>query len=166
MNKVLLFDRQQIDLIIERLSRQINSDFNGQDYTALVVLKGALFFAADLLRQLEADPIIEFAQLSSYVGNRSSGEIDCKLIPEIKTKNILIIEDICETGITLEFLKNKLIRDGCAVKICCLFDKPQKRKVDLSLDYVGVKLGNEFVIGYGFDLDQKYRNLRDVYCLA
>ncbi|MEG2540442.1 MAG: hypoxanthine phosphoribosyltransferase [Clostridia bacterium] len=166
----VLIDRQKIATRIKELGEEINRDYAGQSLTVVCTLRGALIFCADLVRELTVDVDIDFIAVSSYgAGTSTSGEV--KMIKDlsspIRDKNILIIEDIIDTGVTLVYLKKLLMaRDPKSVKICSLLDKPSRRKTEIVGDYVGFEIANEYVVGYGLDYDQKFRNLPDVCVLS
>jgi len=126
------------------------------------VLKGAVVFAADLARKLDADVAFDFVDISSYQGTASTGavKINMDLEAAVTGKHVLLVEDILDTGRTLAHLKNHLLnQQPAALKICVLLDKPERREVDLTADYVGFTIPNKFVVGFGLDYDQKYRSL-------
>jgi hypoxanthine phosphoribosyltransferase len=176
--KVLL-TRQQIAQRVKELGADITRDFAGQAVVFVGVLKGAAIFLSDLARAVELDSTFDFIGVSSY-GNRpepahelqhgwdSTGEV--KLTKDVdqsmEGKNIILVEDILDTGLTLTFLKKFLMaHKPKALKIAALLDKPSRRKLPIEGDYVGFKIPDEFVVGYGLDHDGYYRNLRDVAVL-
>ncbi len=171
-NKIskVLISREEIAKRVSEIAEQINNDFHGEELTLVCTLRGASIFFADLFRQITLDCDVDFIAVSSYGhGTSSSGEVKMvkDLSSPIKGKNILIIEDIIDTGITLVYLKKLLeAREPKAIKLCSLLDKPSRRKVELEGDYVGFKIENEYVVGYGLDFNQKLRNLPDVCVLA
>ena len=133
----------------------------------VVVLKGAFVFAADLVRSLRTAVEIDFVRLESYGSSTvSSREVHIKadLCAPVKDREVLIVEDIVDTGISMEFLMGYLrARGAIDVRICALLDKPSRREVDIRLDFVGFQVPDVFVVGYGIDCAQRYRNLPDVY---
>lgn len=164
----ILLDTYSIGSIVRSLAVQIKLDYKDKqdDLIVISVLKGAYFFTADILRALspELDPVVEFVQLSSYgSGHESSGELKFKKEldgVDISGKDVLIVEDIVDTGLTISKLKEYLLGKGAkSVRICVLLDKSEARKVEVQLDYVGSKIPSEFVVGYGLDYGEKYRNL-------
>lgn len=167
--KVLITEEQAKKRIAE-LAEEINRDYEGKEYTVVVTLRGAVMFFADLFRQLTGNVDCDFIAVSSYGATTSTtGEVKMSkdLSSPIKDKHIIIVEDIIDTGITLSYLKKMLsAREPASLKICSFLDKPSRREVDIEGDYIGFKIPNEFVIGYGLDYDQKYRNLPDVCVLA
>lgn len=148
---------------LEELAQEINNDFRGRDVVAICVLKGSFIFFSDLLRKLDLNVSCEFLGVSSY-GNKmvSSGEVKVTLDlnDPIEGKHVLIIEDIVDSGLTLNFLINNLrARKPASVKSCSLLLKPDHLKTEVMLDYVGFKIGSEFVVGYGIDYAGKHRGL-------
>ncbi len=168
--KKVLIERQDIAKRVSELGKQISNDYKGESVTLVCTLRGASIFFADLVREIEGDVVIDFIAVSSYgAGTSSSGEV--KMIKDlsepIKDKNVIIVEDIIDTGVTLCYLKKLLLaRSPKSLKVCSLLDKPSRRKVDFEGDYVGFEIENEFVVGYGLDYDEKMRNFKDVCVLA
>ncbi len=159
-----LVSSEEIKAAVEDLARRIEKDYQGKDVLMLGALKGCFVFMADLLRDLRLPVEIEFVMLSSYGRGRRSSTGKVKLIRglnvAIKGRDILIVEDIVDTGASLEFLLNYLrVKKPASIKICTLFDKPSCRQVQVPLDYVGITVPDRFVVGYGLDYDEKYRNL-------
>jgi len=172
----VLITRDQITKRVAELGADITRDFKGEKVMLVGVLKGAAIFLADLSRQLDLDATFDFIGVSSY-GNRpsptqelksgwdSTGEV--KLTKDVdqtlKDKNIIVVEDILDTGLTLTYLKKMLLaRQPRTLKIAALLDKPSRRKLPLQGDYVGFKIPDEFVVGFGLDYAEKYRNLADI----
>lgn len=158
-----LFSQKQIEKRLDELAKQIEKDYGDKEITVLCVLKGASFFAIDLTKRIKNVMTFQFIELSSY-GNAttSSGTIKTKRDIEnsLVGKDVLIIEDIIDTGRTMKFLQERLESENAnSVKICTLLDKPERRVVDLTADYVGFTIPNKFVLGYGLDYEEKYRNL-------
>ncbi len=167
--KEILIDEETLQERIRQLGKQISHDYEGQDLTMICILKGAMFFFTDLAKNIDIDTEIEVMRLSSYIGENSSGKVDIKidLDKPIEGKNILIVEDIVDSGKSMNFLvKHLLSKKPKSVKICTLLDKKERREVDINVDYVGFSIPNHFVIGYGLDLDEKYRNLREINCFT
>lgn len=159
----VLISKAEIAERVREIAAQINSDFRDEKLIVVCILRGSCYFFTDLTRELDNYIDLEFMSVSSYAsGTSSSGEvriikdIDCA----IEGKNVIIVEDIVDTGYTLSYLKRILLerRPKC-LKICALLDKPSRRKTDINADYVGFEVPNEFVIGYGLDYAQNYRNL-------
>jgi hypoxanthine phosphoribosyltransferase len=172
----VLISRQDVAKRVSELGTQITKDFAGQSVVLVGVLKGAAIFLADLARNLDLDATFDFIGVSSY-GNRptptqelrtgwdSTGEV--KLTKDVdqtmKDKNIILVEDILDTGLTMTYLKKMLMaRRPRSLKVAALLDKPSRRKLPLEGDYVGFKIPDEFVVGYGLDYAEKYRNLADI----
>ncbi|MEG1104564.1 MAG: hypoxanthine phosphoribosyltransferase [Oscillospiraceae bacterium] len=160
--KVLLTE-EEIAAKVADMGKQISKDYAGKNLMLVTVLKGAVVFLADIMREIDIHAEIDFMVVSSYgAGVKSSGVV--KIIKDLDValegKDILIIEDILDSGLTLNYIKDLLIgRNPASIKIATLLDKPIRRKVDLQADYVGFVVPDEFVIGYGLDFDEKYRNL-------
>ena len=172
MNKVrddiakVLVSESEIDEITTRIARQIDEDYKGEDKKLVLVciLKGSLVFMGDLMKKITVPLEIDCMKASSYgVGTVSCGQINITLDllrPDINECDILIIEDIIDSGITLSHLTKYLKMKGAkSVKTCTFLDKPSRRRVDLSPDYCGVEIPDEFVVGYGLDFAEKYRAL-------
>ena len=166
----VLFSPEEIRAAVERLAQEIQRDYQGKSPLLLGVLKGCFMFMADLVRNLDMPLEIEFVALSSYGRGRTktSGKVDLLqgLRTPVKGRDVLIIEDIVDTGITLDFLLKHLRRKKPAsLKLCALFDKAPRREVTVPIDYVGFTIPDVFVIGYGLDYDEKYRQLPGLYFL-
>ena len=162
----VLVSEEELAKITAKLGKQITEDYKNSDkpIICIVILKGSLIFASDLIRHIELPLEVEFMKVSSYgAGTKTSGEIKVHLDlmrDDLENLNILIIEDIVDTGRTLSRLTQLLRnRNAHSVKTCTLLDKPSRREVDFAPDYVGITIPDEFVIGYGLDFDEKYRNL-------
>ena len=161
----VLVSHSEIEEMLERLSAQLNRDYNGEPLVVVGILTGAFIFTADLVRRLEMPVIVDFMQVSSYVGEFSTGELKIKkdMSYDIKDMNVLIVEDIIDTGRTLALLKDLLLkRQPKSLKICTAFDKPSRRVIDLVPDYNGITVPDEFIVGYGLDLDGRYRDFDDI----
>ncbi|MCI6738249.1 MAG: hypoxanthine phosphoribosyltransferase [Intestinibacter sp.] len=159
----VMLSEEQIKAKVVELGKKIEEDFKGQDLLVVGILKGASVFVSDLIRSINLDVNIDFMSVSSY-GNamESSGSVKIlkDLDVDIKGKNVLIVEDIIDSGLTLSNLTRELnARDPKCLKICTLLDKPQRRKVDIPVDYVGFVIEDKFIVGYGIDYAEKYRNL-------
>lgn len=164
MEKIkVLISKEQIENRVKELAKQIRQDYKEKSITAICLLKGSLFFTADLTREIGGKIYLEFMQLSSYEGENTTGTIKLKKdidFSEIKGKDVLIIEDIVDTGITLNYTLEHIKKAGAnSVKVCTLLNKPSRRKIKVPIDYVGFEIENQFVLGYGMDYDQLYRNL-------
>ena len=151
---------------IDELAEEMNRDLKNKDVVFLGILNGAFLFAADLFRRLQIEARISFVKLASYHGTASQGVIK-ELIgwnEDIRNKTVVVIEDIVDTGITLERIVDELIiRKASEIKIASLLYKPDAYKKDIHLDYVGFEIPNDFVVGYGLDYDGYGRNLNDIY---
>ncbi len=165
----VLVTEEEIRAICKRLGEQISKDYQGKRLLLVSVLKGAVVFMADLMRSITCECQIDFMAVSSYSGTKTTGVVKFKKDLDINPDgcDILLVEDILDSGITLEYLKNILIdRHAASIKVCALLDKPANRKADIQADYVGKVIPDEFVIGYGLDYDEKYRNLPYVGILS
>lgn len=167
--KKILYSRDVIDRKVKELAGQISRDFSGKDLVVVGVLKGSFIFMADLIRAMTIPCTIDFIRLASYgAGTVSSGKV--RITKDIETsitgRDVLVVEDIIDTGLTLAFLKNQLLeRSPRTLKFCTLIDKKHRREVEFRSDYVGFDLDQGFVVGYGLDFDEKARYLPDVYVL-
>ena len=165
----ILVSEQELNEICKRLGEQISRDYEGKKLLVVSVLKGAIVFMADLLSEIKCDCVIDFIAVSSYSGTKTTGVVKFKKDLDIDPDgmDILIVEDILDSGITLSYLSSVLKgRNANSIKICTLLDKPANRKADISADYVGKVIPDEFVVGYGLDYDEKYRNLPYVGVLS
>jgi len=166
-NRRILFSRDQIAQEVKRLGKEISADFQGQEIMLVGVLKGSFLFIADLARELEIPAVIDFVRLASYgSGTQTSGIIEFRkeLEMPIRNRNVIIVEDIVDSGYTLECLYHKLLlQEPRSLKICTLIDKRARREVDIEADYVGMSMDDGFIIGYGLDHDEQYRQLPDIY---
>ena len=162
----ILVSEEEIKEIVKNLADKINADYKDEELTVLIILKGSMVFASDLIRKLKMPVAIEFMRVSSYgAGTSSSGFINIKQDVEcdIKDKNILIIEDIIDSGNTLYKLKEVLWeRKPKTLRICTLLDKPDRRVTDVTVEYQGKVIPDKFAVGYGLDYNENYRNLEYV----
>jgi hypoxanthine phosphoribosyltransferase len=167
--KVLL-SRSRIQHRIAALAREIHRDFRGEPLHLVGVLKGAVFFLADLVRCLQGEVSLDFIAVSSYgKQTHSSGQVQLTkdLDSSIEGRNVLLVEDILDTGLTLQYLLRILDqRRPKRLRVAVLLDKPERRQVPVTADYVGFHIPNEFVVGYGLDYAERYRNLHDVSVLS
>ena len=157
--------RQQIQQRVSELGLEISRDFAGQSVVLVGVLKGAATFVADLARAITVDCTFDFLAISSYgMAMRSSSVRLIKDVDQpIDGKNVILVEDILDTGRTLCYLKNMLLAQGPAtLRIAAFLDKPERRLCDIQADYVGFSIPNRFVVGYGMDFAERYRNLPDI----
>lgn len=158
----IMFTEEQIDKRVRELAKQLNEDYQGERIYCIGVLKGSGMFMMDLVRRLEIQVEFDFFTVSSY-GNSANSNGCVNIIHDVrisvKDKNILLIEDIVDTGNTLSYLKECLNERGCrSVKIATMLDKPSRRINDLHADYVGFEVPDAFIVGYGLDYAEKYRN--------
>ncbi len=165
----VLISEEELKEICKRLGEQISKDYEGKNLLLVSVLKGAVVFMADLLRNITCDCEIDFMAVSSYSGTKTTGVVKFKKDLDINPEDcdILLVEDILDSGITLSYLKKVLLdRNARSIKVCTLLDKPANRQADIVADYVGKVVPDEFVVGYGLDYDEKYRNLPFVGVLS
>ena len=158
-----LISEEKVDARIRELGEQISKDYEGESVHLVCILKGACIFMCDLAKRIRVPLSMDFMTVSSYgSGTQSSGIVRIKkdLDDPIKGLNVLIVEDIVDSGRTLHYLTEVFKERGCkSVRTCTLLDKPERRVVDLDVDYVGFMIPNQFVVGYGMDYDQRYRDL-------
>jgi hypoxanthine phosphoribosyltransferase len=162
--KRILFSEKQIKARVKELAVQLEKELGGRDLLTVGVLRGAVMFYADLVREINLPLHMNFMALSSYgCSSVSSGAVRIQhdLEEDIAGKNVLIVEDIVDSGLTLQYLTKTLrSRNPAMLKTCCLFDKPSRRTVDFHADYVGFTVDDIFIVGYGLDYAEKYRNLK------
>jgi len=162
----VLFSKAQIAERVSQLGAQISADYSGKSIVLIGVLKGAAIFLADLARSIEVDNTFDFVAVSSYGrGTVSSGAV--KLIKDIDNpiegKQVILVEDILDTGLTLSYLRGMMLQHKPAsLKIATCLDKPERRLVPIDADYVGFQIPNQFVVGYGMDYAERYRNVEDI----
>ena len=158
-----LFSEEDIDEMTTRLGKQLTKDYAGKRVLVVGALKGAIFFMVDLLKKMDLPCDIDFIDVSSYGnGTESSGKITVThdLEADVTGRDVLIVEDIVDTGMTLKFMKDEMIKRGAkSVKCCVLLNKTARRTTEVEVEYYGTHVGNEFVIGYGMDFAGLYRNL-------
>lgn len=163
MNKIKPFiSEETIEKKVSDISRKINKDYRGKKLFVVSILTGSVIFCSDIVRKLKPDFELDFIRVASYRGKKSSGKI--KFIADtaidMKGKDVLIIEDICDTGRTLAYIKDLFIkRKANSVKICVLINRNSEKVKTIDIDYVGFNIEKEFVVGYGLDYDGKYRGL-------
>lgn len=159
----ILLDEKQIMERIKELGQQITRDYQGESILMVGILKGAMIFLADLVRNIEVPTFFDFMAVSSYgAGTISSGVVRIMkdLDKSIDGKHVIIVEDIVDTGLTLQYLvENMKSRGPASIKVCTLLDKPDRRKVEVPIDYNGFSIPDEFVVGFGLDYNERYRNL-------
>lgn len=154
---------------VAELAAEINRDYAGQDLVVVGILKGSVMFMADLVRHLTIPVRLDFMGTRSYAGTTTSGQVQITkdLDKPVEDENVLLVEDIIDTGLTLNYLKHTLAqRRPRSLKTIAFLDKPSQRRVEVNADYVGFSIGNRFVIGYGLDFEQQYRQLPDLCVLA
>ena len=158
----VLLTEEKINARIRELGEQISKDYAGKSVHLICILKGGSFFMCELAKRITIPVSIDFMSVSSYgSGTTSGGTIKIKkdLDEPLEGKHVLVVEDIVDTGRTLSYLVELLKDRGAAdVKLCALLDKPERREVDIRADYIGFQIPDEFVVGYGLDYDQRYRN--------
>jgi hypoxanthine phosphoribosyltransferase len=157
-----LYDESTIKNRVAQLGAMITNDLKGEPVVVVGVLKGAFMFTADLVRTIKSPVVVDFIGCSSYSGTKSTGtvRITHDLSTDITGKHVLLVEDIVDTGRTLDYLLRILSqRAPKSLRLCALLDKPEAREVPVKVDYYGFSIANEFVIGYGLDLDQRFREL-------
>ncbi|OGO42875.1 MAG: hypoxanthine phosphoribosyltransferase [Chloroflexi bacterium RBG_16_60_22] len=164
-----LVPRAEIASAVKRLAGEIAGDYRDKEPLLLGILKGSFVFLADLVRELDFPLEVEFIRLSSYgSGRRSSGHVRVVqgLRTSVRGRHVLVVEDIIDTGITVAFLLDYLRKKKPAsVRLCALTDKPSRRQVPVKIDYLGFSVPDRFLVGYGLDCDEKYRNLPDIHVL-
>lgn len=158
-----LISEEKIAARIKELGQQISADYAGKELSVICVLKGSFIFMADLVRVIKVPLTCEFLSVSSY-GDQKSSSGEVKLILDISKpldgKHVLIVEDIVDSGLTLKFICDVLsVRNPASITCCALLEKPEALKTKVKLDYVGFRIGNEFVVGYGLDFAQRHREL-------
>lgn len=162
MSIPVLISAEQIRIRIKELGKELTALYAGETIVCIAVLKGSALFLADLIREIDTPLEIDFLGVSSYQGTTSSGvvRITHDLRSSVEGRNVLIVEDIVDTGLTLSYLlRNLQSRNPKSLRVATLLDKPSRRKVEVPIDYSGFQIPDEFVIGYGLDLDELYRNL-------
>ena len=158
-----LISQKEIEAKGIELAKKIEKDYENQELLVVGVLKGAFVFVSDLVRNINLDLSIDFMAVSSYgMSTQSSGvvKINKDIDMDITGKNVIIVEDIIDTGLTLKYIKEYLSgKNAKSVRICTLLDKPSRRKCDVEVDYIGFEIEDLFIVGYGIDCKEKYRNL-------
>ncbi|MAF79613.1 hypoxanthine phosphoribosyltransferase [bacterium] len=160
-----LISKEEVEKIVSGLAREINQDYAEREVVLIGVLKGAVFFLADLALQINIPLQIDFVEASSYKGTQSSGEVTFRkdISTHIAGRDVLIVEDIVDTGRTIREVKKRLEERGpSSLKVVTFLDKPSQREVDVKIDYVGREIEDVFVVGYGMDYEGEYRNLGEV----
>jgi hypoxanthine phosphoribosyltransferase len=166
----ILISREELAKRIKEVAAEIDRDYAGEPVLLVGILKGSVLFFADLVRELSLPASMDFMAISSYgAGTTSTGEVKMlkDLDKSVSGKNVLIVEDIIDSGNTLSYLKRLLLSRGPkSLKICTLLDKPDRRKVELPVDYCCFQIPDEFVVGYGLDYNELYRGEKDIYILS
>ena len=159
----IIFTEEKLADTVKKLGEQISVDYKDRRLLLVSILKGSIIFMSDLMRSIDIPCEIDFMAVSSYgSGVKSSGTVRIlkDLDRDIRDYDVLIVEDILDSGMTLNYLMDLLYaRNPNSIRICTLFDKPERRKVDIYADYAGLEVPDEFIVGYGLDYDEKYRNL-------
>jgi len=165
----VLISSADINRRVKELAVQISAEYGQRPVVLVGVLKGSFIFMADLVRHLTCPVRIEFIGTKSYSGSSSSGEVQLTkdLDKPIQGEDVLLVEDIVDTGLTLNYLQHMLAQRGpLSIRTVAFLDKPSRRRIEVQADYVGFVIEDRFVVGYGLDFDQKYRNLSDLCVLA
>lgn len=159
----ILFTKEDIAAIVKKMGKQISEDYRDKNLLLVSVLKGSLPFMADLMREITIPCAIDFLSVSSYgSGTTTSGEVHIlkDLDASLEGKDLLIVEDILDSGVTLSFLLKTLsARNPASIRLCTFLDKPERRRVDIHADYIGASVPDKFIVGYGLDYAEKYRNI-------
>lgn len=157
-----LLTTRQIQTKVKELAQKISKDYAGKDLLAVGILKGAFMFFSDVVRAIEVPITLDFIIASSYLKSDTSGQVKVyyDIREDVSDKHVLLIDDIVDTGITLNHIRERVLtKCPKSLKICAFLDKRERREVDIPIDYVGFEIPNEFVVGYGLDYDNKFRNL-------
>lgn len=159
----IMINQEQINKRATEIGKEIEKDFAGEEVILVGILRGAVLWMGDIMKNVGLDMTVDFMAVSSYgASTKSSGivKINKDLDTAIEGKNVIIVEDIVDSGVTLNYLKHYMENmNAKTVKICTLLDKPAGRRVDIDVDYIGFTVEDKFIVGYGLDYDQKYRNL-------
>lgn len=160
----VLITAEELQARVAELGKAISADYQGKDLLAVCILRGAVVFLSDLIRQITVPHEIDFMAVSSYGGTRTESSGVVRILMDLKTniegRDVLIVEDIVDTGLTLDYIiANLKTRRPASLRVCVLLNKQERREVDVPLDYVGFDIPDKFVVGYGLDYGEKYRNL-------
>jgi hypoxanthine phosphoribosyltransferase len=153
---------EQIQIKVKELAAKISEDYEGKEILAVGILRGAFMFFSDIVRHIQVPMNIDFLIASSYIKTQTSGEIKihADLREDIKAKHVLLIEDIVDSGLTLKYIQDMLLaRNPASLRTCTFLDKKSRRKTELKLDYIGFEIPDYYIVGYGLDYDNKFRNL-------
>lgn len=167
--KSILIPEEAIQKKIQELGWNISKDYEGKELVIVPIMRGAMLFSADLVRRITIPAMVDFISVASYKGSKSTGTVRIikDLKEDIKGKHVLLVEDIIDTGLTLSYLRNYLeAHSPKSIKTCVLLNKPARRLIKVKLDYVGFVIPDEFVVGYGLDYLELYRNLPYVATLT
>lgn len=164
-----MIDKSQIEATVKKLAAEIEKDYQNKNPLIIGILKGSFVFLSDLVRFLPFDLEIDFVRVASY-GNSTCSSCEPKLLAEtvtdVKGRHIILVEDIVDTGITTSFVCDYLKdKEAASVKLCSLLNKPSRRRVEITIDYEGLSVPDKFIVGYGLDCAEKYRNLPAIYSL-
>lgn len=157
-----LFTVEQIEAKVSELAERITEEYRGKDIVAVCILRGAFMFFSDLVKKIGVPLTADFIVASSYVKTDTTGEVrvHCDIRENIRGKDVLLVEDILDTGITLNYIRESLLqRNPASLKICALLDKRERRVADVPVDFIGYEIPNVYVVGYGLDYENKFRNL-------
>jgi len=168
LNEVPIITSAQIERRIVELAEEISRDYADRELVLIAVLKSSIVFASDLMRRLTIPISLDFVRARSYRNTESTGLIECTYLPEqdLAGKHVLILEDILDTGRTAATVVGRIRQESpSSIAVCALFDKPSRRKVPMTADYVGFKVNDQFIVGYGLDYNECGRELPDVYVL-
>ena len=164
-----IITESQIKTKVRALGKRITKDYEGREIFVVGVMKGSMMFLMDLVRHIDVPLSYDFIAISSYgAATKSSGVV--RIIKDlelpVESQHVLVVEDIIDSGLTLHYLINNLrTRNVASLRVCTLLDRPYRREVDVEVDYNGFVINDDFVVGYGLDFNQKYRNLRDIHAL-
>ena len=162
----LLYSREAIDRAVNRLAGEISRDYRGLDPLLVGVLNGVFIFMADLVRAIDIPVEVDFVRAQSYLSTASTGNVQVSGAERLNVqgRHVVLVDDIVDTGQTTTCIMELLRQNRSeSIKVCALLDKPSRRTVDVNIDYLGLVIPDKFVVGYGLDLDQRYRNLPDIY---
>ena len=157
-----LISKEALDKRIKELADQIDKDYLGKEITVICVMRGAIFFTVELTLKMKTKLKYEFITISSYAGTDTTGEVTLRtdLRDSIEGKDVLVVEDIIDTGRSMKYLLEHLrSKNPRTLKVCTLASKPERREVEVPIDYLGFEVPNKYIVGFGFDIDNNYRNL-------
>lgn len=162
----VLYSREEIAATVKKLATEIGRDYGDKNPVIVGILKGAFIFTSDLVRQMDFPLEIEFVRFSSYgSGTSSSGKIKAiqDIACDVSGRHIIIVEDIIDSGLTVKYMLGSLKeKKAASIKVCAFLSKPSRRKTNINIDYLGFSVPDKFIVGYGLDCNQKYRNLPDI----